>query len=130
MHTQLISRRLVREAANYWSGDADNVKLDIPSVRPVAEILYSMASVAVFHKDESLSEVAPAAVAALSCVLPEKCLAFAVRTIHETLASADAVHRTVDAISLFAGAMPDNFERNFECGIFYRFCSRKSRASA
>lgn len=52
-----------------------------------------------------LSEVAPATVAALSCVLPEKVLPFVVRTIHETLASAEAVHRTVDAISLFSGAI-------------------------
>lgn len=104
MQTQLISRRLVREAADYWVG-SPAVKLDIASVRPVAEILFSMASVAVFHKDENLSEAAPAAVAALSCVLPEKCLPFVVRTIHETLASAEAVHRTLDAMSLFAGTM-------------------------
>jgi Proteasome-substrate-size regulator, mid region len=125
MHTQLISRRLVREATDYWTGDVSAVKLDIPSVRPVAEVLYSMASVAVFHKDESLSEVAPAAVAALSCVLPEKCLPFVVRTIHETLASAEAVHRTVDAISLFAGAMLHNPEtlQHAKCSTCFCPCS-------
>lgn len=47
MHTQLISRRLVREAADYWTGNTSTVKLDIDSVRPVADILFSMASVAV-----------------------------------------------------------------------------------
>lgn len=102
LHTQLIARRLVREAADYWKG-ADNIKLDIDATRRVSEVLFSMASVAVFHKDEALGEAAPSAIAALSCILPEKCLPFVVRTIHESLASIDAVHRTVDAISLFAG---------------------------
>lgn len=104
MHTQLIARRMVREAADYWVGSSA-VKLDTASVRPMAEVLFSLASVAVFHKDETLCEAAPAAVAALSCLLPEKCLPFVVRTIHETLESAEAVHRTVDAISLLSGVV-------------------------
>lgn len=94
----------MREAADYWDGNPA-IKLDSTSLRLIAEVLFSLASVSVFHKDVRLSEVAPAAVAALSCVLPDKCLPFVVRTMHETLASAEAVHRTVDAISLFSGTV-------------------------
>jgi hypothetical protein len=59
-----------------------------------------------FHKDPNLCEAGPAVISGLAYVLPHKCLPFAVRSVHESLASAEAVHRLEDAIGLLAGASP------------------------
>lgn len=104
MHHHLVTRRLMREATSYWRGDAARVRLTPEATRPVAEVLFSLASIAVFHKDPNLRDAGPAVVSGLAFVLPDKCLPFAVKSVHESLASAEAVHRLEDAISLLAGA--------------------------
>lgn len=71
-----------------------------------AEVLFSLASIAMFHKDQNLSDAGPAVISGLAYVLPDKCLPFAVKSVHESLASAEAVHRLEDAIGLLSGALP------------------------
>jgi hypothetical protein len=104
MHHHLVTRRLMREAMQYWRGDAERVRLTAECARPVAEVLFSLASIAMFHKDPSLRDAGPSVVSGLTFVLPDRCLPFAVKSVHESLASVEAVHRLEDAIGLLGGA--------------------------
>lgn len=70
-----------------------------------AEVLFSLASIAMFHKDPTLCDAGPAVIAGLAYVLPDRCLPFAVQSVHDSLASAEAVHRLEDSISLLSGAV-------------------------
>ena len=70
-----------------------------------AEVLFALASIAMFHKDANLADAGPAVVSGLAYVLPGKCVPFAVKSVHESLASAEAVHRLEDAIVLLSGAL-------------------------
>lgn len=76
------------------------------NTRMHAEELFALASIAMFHKDPNLADAGPAVVSGLAYVLPARCLPFAVRSVHESLASAEAVHRLMDAINLLSGAPP------------------------
>lgn len=104
--TQLTTQRLPFEAASYWAGDSARRRLDAAAARRVADALWPLAKLAVFHKDGSLQGVGMESVAGLALLLPGRALPFAVRTFHETLASAEAVHQIETTISLLSGALP------------------------
>eukprot|EP00892_Ulva_mutabilis_P011637 jgi/Ulvmu1/8846/UM049_0027.1 len=99
---QLTAHRLPFESTSYWRGAPERRKLDMAAARRIAEALWPLAKLAVFHKDSSLQAVGLDSVAALAVVLPERALPFAVRTFTETLASAEAVHQIETTISLLS----------------------------
>lgn len=102
--TQLVVHRVPWEATAHWAGDAARRRLEPAAAASVAESLWPLAKLAVFHKDPSLQAAGLEGVANLAFVLPERALPFVVRTFRETLASAEAVHQIETAISLLSGA--------------------------
>jgi Proteasome-substrate-size regulator, mid region len=106
LHSMYLNstKRLTAESTDYWRGDVTRVKICQADFQPVFDIVFDLASKALFHKNATMRGSALHIVVGLGYLLPQKVLPFALNTVLESLDSTDAVHRLSGAVRLLAGA--------------------------